>query len=189
MRQSYYIINAITAYRLIAAPVLIGLIFLGKVDLFKWLLALSYFTDLIDGYLARKFKVASILGSRLDSIADDFTILASLIGLLVLKPEFIESQSKILLILLSLFLVQNIFSLIRYLKVSSFHTYLAKSAAILQGFFFIFVFLLPEPIYILFYAAAIITALELIEEIILVVLLPKWEANVKGVYWVLKRKA
>jgi CDP-diacylglycerol--glycerol-3-phosphate 3-phosphatidyltransferase len=40
----------------------------------------------------------------------------------------------------------------------------------------------------LFYAAALVTTLDLIEEIILVWLLPKWEINVKGLYWVYKRK-
>ncbi len=188
IRQSYYIINAITVYRLIAAPVLIALIFYGNVDLFKWLLAISYFTDLIDGFLARKYKVASVLGARLDSIADDFTIIASMIALFVLKPEFIIEQSAILIFLFGLFIIQNIFALIRYHKISSFHTYLAKLAAILQGIFFILVFLLPQPVYILFYAASIITILELIEEIIIVAFLPIWETNVKGIYWVLKRK-
>jgi len=47
---------------------------------------------------------------------------------------------------------------------------------------------LPEPVLPLFYAAVILTGLELIEEIIMVSLLPNWEANVKGLYWVLKKK-
>lgn len=34
----------------------------------------------------------------------------------------------------------------------------------------------------LFYAAAITTIAELIEEIILIKLLPDWETNVKGIY-------
>jgi CDP-diacylglycerol--glycerol-3-phosphate 3-phosphatidyltransferase len=47
---------------------------------------------------------------------------------------------------------------------------------------------MPQPILFLFYAAALVTGLELVEEIILVGLLPLWEANVKGLYWVLRRK-
>jgi len=45
-----------------------------------------------------------------------------------------------------------------------------------------------EPNLILFYAATIVTMLELTEEIILVNSLPQWKANVKGIYWVLKNK-
>ena len=49
--------------------------------------------------------------------------------------------------------------------------------------------LITEPNLILFYVAAIITMIELTEEIILVSLLKHWKANVKGIYWVLKEKA
>src|SRR5437763_15519144 len=89
-KKSYYIVNSITVYRIIAAPVLIYLVFKGRTDLFKWLLAFSFFTDLVDGYLARKFKATSILGVKLDSIADDLTIVAAIVGLFVLKLDFVK---------------------------------------------------------------------------------------------------
>lgn len=187
-KRHQYIVNAITLYRIVAAPILLGLIFTKQLDLFKWLLALSFFTDLIDGYLARKYKVVSILGSRLDSIGDDLTVLTAVIGLYVFKTEFTHKEFAILIMLFFLFAFQTLFALIRYRKISSFHTYLAKLAAILQGTFFILIFLLPEPLYFLFYLAAVVTGIELIEEIILVALLPRWEANVKGLFWVLKRQ-
>jgi cardiolipin synthase len=187
-KRSYYIVNGITLYRIIAAPILLVLIFTKQFDIFKWLLALSFFTDLIDGYLARKYKVVSIMGSRLDSIGDDLTVFAAIMGLFVFESEFVRKEFMILIILFSLFTVQTVFALVRYKKISSFHTYLAKLAAILQGLFFILIFLLPEPLCFLFYAAAVVTGIELLEEIILVALLPQWEANVKGLFWVLKRR-
>ena len=70
---------------------------------------------------------------------------------------------------------------------TNFHTLLAKTAALLQGVFLIFVFFTEQPSLILFYAATIVTMLELIEEIILVGMLPQWQANVKGIYWTLKK--
>ncbi|MEO8148374.1 MAG: CDP-alcohol phosphatidyltransferase family protein [Bacteroidia bacterium] len=187
-KLSNNIINGITIYRIAAAPLLFVLIFTGKIELFKWLLAVSFFTDFIDGYLARKYKVTSILGSRLDSIGDDLTVLAAFVGLIVFKREFFREELIALIILFALFIVQNIFAIVRYRKITSFHTYLAKTAAILQGLFFIQMFLLPQPFYFLFYAAAFVTGIELIEETLIVIALPTWEANVKGLYWVLKRK-
>jgi CDP-diacylglycerol--glycerol-3-phosphate 3-phosphatidyltransferase len=77
---------------------------------------------------------------------------------------------------------------LRYRTITSFHTYLAKLAAILQGSFLLLLFFVQNPPITLFYAVVIITALELIEECILVVLLPKWTANVKGLYWVLNQQ-
>jgi cardiolipin synthase len=183
-----YIVNGITLYRIVAAPILLVLILTRQLDIFKWLLALSFFTDLIDGYLARKYKVVSILGSRLDSIGDDLTVLTAVIGLFVFKAEFVYKEFVILIMLFFLFTFQTLFALIRYRKISSFHTYLAKLAAILQGTFFILIFLLQEPLYFLFYLGVVVTGIELMEEIILVALLPRWEANVKGLFWVLKRE-
>ena len=186
-KTAYKLINGITLYRLLAAPILFYLAYIGRIDIFKWLLPLSFFTDLIDGFLARRFKVNSEMGSRLDSIADDLTILASIAALFLFKKEFTIEQSFILAILFSLFIIQILVSFIRYHKTTSFHTYLAKISAFLQGSFLILMFLLPHPIYWLFYLASFVTFLELIEEITLVILLPKWQINVRGLYWVLKK--
>ena len=186
-KQAWYVINGITFYRIIAAPFLLVLLFAKQYEVFKWLLGLSFFTDLIDGYLARKFQVTSILGTKLDSIGDDLTVLVGLIALFVLKLDFIKQHIIILIILLVLFLVQTTFAFIKYRKMTNFHTLLAKTAALLQGVFLIFAFFTEQPSLILFYAATIVTMLELIEEIILVGMLPQWQANVKGIYWTLKK--
>ena len=187
-KSSYYVINGITLYRIVAAPFLLILLFTEHYQMFKWLLAVSFFTDLIDGYLARKYQVASILGTKLDSIGDDLTVLVATIALFVSKPEFIRQQMVLFILLGGLFIVQTGYALIRYGKVTNFHTYLAKTAAVLQGVFLILVFFTDKPILPLFYVAAIVTLLELIEEIVLVYLLPEWKANVKGVFFVKMKK-
>lgn len=187
-KQAWYVINGITLYRIIAAPFLLVLLFTKQYEIFKWMLGISFFTDLIDGYLARKYKVTSVLGTKLDSIGDDLTVLVAMIALFVLKLEFIKQHIFLFIILLALFVMQTTYALIRYGKMTNFHTFLAKAAALLQGIFLLLVFFSDEPNLILFYAAAIVTMLELTEEIILIGLLPQWQANVKGVYWVLKNK-
>ena len=187
-KRSYYIINTITMYRLVAAPLLAFLALDHHPGLFKWLLAVSFFTDAIDGYLSRRYKVTSRLGSRLDSMADDFTIVAAMIGLLVFKPGFIRQELILFGVLLGLYILQTGLALIRYGKITSFHTYTAKTAAIMQGVFLLLMFFLSLPPYTVFYIAAIITMLDLTEEIILVLMLPRWQADVKGLYWVVKNK-
>jgi len=187
-RPASYIINGITFYRLMAAPFLLYLVLSNNMEVFKWMLAVSFFTDAIDGWLARRFNVTSIFGAKLDSIADDMTVLAGIIGIIVLKPGFIREQIIPVAVLLGLFILQITFALFRYRKTTSFHTYLAKAAAISQGIFLILLFFLPEPIYFLFYLTVFVTAADLLEEILLVALLPEWKANVKGIYWVLRAK-
>jgi len=185
---AFYLINGITLYRIVTAPLLIVLLFRGEQELFKWLLGVSFFTDLIDGVLARTFKVTRILGTRLDSVGDDLTVLVAILGLGVLQPQFFIEQWTLLLPLGILFLLQTGFALYRYGKITSFHTYLAKLAALAQGVFLLFFFFFEIIYYPLFYAAAFITMAELAEEIIIVWLLPQWKSNVRGIWWVLQQK-
>lgn len=187
-KRSYYVVNGITLYRVITAPLLLALIIFKQLEVFKWLLACSFFTDSIDGFLARKYKVTSVFGAKLDSIGDDLTVLAGLVGIVIFKPEFLKRELVLIIFLLALFAAQVICALVKYGKITSFHTYAAKLSAILQGTFLILLFFLPEPLYILFYLAAITTTYDLIEEIILVFLLPKPTENVKGLYWIMKAK-
>ena len=186
-KNSYYIVNGITIYRIVAAPVLFLLIINHRQDIFKWLLAISFLTDAIDGFIARRYKITSKLGSTLDSIGDDVTIVAAVTGIFVLKPEFVRQQATPIIMLLALFLLQTILALIRYRKLSSFHTYAAKIAAILEGIFLL-LFFFDKPVDILFSITAVVIAIDLVEEIILAMLLPNWETDVKGLYWVMKRK-
>ena len=173
-------------YRVIAAPLLVVLLLYKEYGIFKWLLGVSFFTDLIDGYLARKYKVTSVFGARLDSIGDDLTVLVALLGLVMMKPDFIVEQKWVFITIGILFVVQTSFALIRYKKITSFHTYLAKAAALLQGVFLLMVFFFKEPNMFLFYSAAIVTMVELVEETMLVYLLPQWTTNIKGLFWLPK---
>jgi len=184
----FYIVNGITLYRLISAPLLVLLIFLDQLNIFKWLLPVSFFTDAIEGPIARKSKVTSVIGAKLDSIGDDLTVLAGIVGLIVFKWEFMKEQVVIIIIMCALFLIQLTLALFRYGKMTNFHTYSAKLAAIFQGVFLILTFFFDKPLYVLFYCASIITLIDVIEEIILVVMLPKWQINVKGIYWILRDK-
>lgn len=189
MRNIYYhIVSSITMYRLVMGIILIVLVSVDQYTIFKWLLPVSFFTDIVDGYLARKYKVTSRTGSIKDSIADDITVAAAFIAAIVYRWPFVKQQAGILLILGALYLTQNFLAFKRYGKMTSFHTLLAKLAAVLQGCFFILLFLLRDPVYSLFYAAVIVTGAGLCEEILLVILLPRWQANVHGLYWALKNK-
>jgi CDP-diacylglycerol--glycerol-3-phosphate 3-phosphatidyltransferase len=186
--RAFYLVNVISVYRMMASPLLVILALTGFYDVFKWMLPLSFATDMVDGYLARKYKVATKIGSFLDSIADDLTVIAGIVGLFVWKMDFMRENKVVIIGLMILLLIQNALALIKYRKLSSFHTYGAKISALFQGVFLILMFLLPEPIYPLFYVAVIISALDLIEEIIMVIIIPKWMTDVKGLYWVFKDK-
>ena len=186
--RHYYIVNGITLWRILMAPLVLFLAFSQQMELFKWLLAMSFLTDAVDGYLARRYGVTSKRGAILDSIGDDLTVGASIAGMIAFKMDFIRQELPLLLIMAVLYVAQLCIALVRYHKMTGFHTWLAKAAAVMQAIFLLLLFFLPKPVYIMFYVMTSITILDLMEEIAMVLLLPQWEADVKGLYWVIKRK-
>ena len=57
--KNYNIADWFSFYRIFAAPFLLVLIWLDLQLIFTWLLLISYCTDAIDGFLARKLKITS----------------------------------------------------------------------------------------------------------------------------------
>ena len=183
--KNFNIADWFSFYRILAVPLLVTLIWLGERELFTWFLLVSYSTDAIDGFLARKLKIASARGSQLDSIGDQITLVVGLIGLLVFENEFMMTNYVLIFIVFIPYILQMILAFYKYGKATAFHTYLAKSSAVLQGVFILFT-LFFTPVYWLFYLMIVIGVLETIEEITLIYMYDKWVDNVKGIYWALK---
>jgi CDP-diacylglycerol--glycerol-3-phosphate 3-phosphatidyltransferase len=180
--------NLLSLFRVAAAPVLLILIFNEHESAFKWLLTFAFFTDMIDGFIARKLHQESKLGSILDSIGDSLTIIVGVTGLVHFRYELYSDHSTIIHVVIGLHLFQLGLSLWRYGKPSSFHTWSAKFAALGIGLFILSTFhfgFSPE----LFYLAILLLILDATEESILVFLLPEWKNDVKGIYWVLKNRS
>ncbi|MGK9146845.1 CDP-alcohol phosphatidyltransferase family protein [Plantibacter flavus] len=73
--------NALSAFRLLLVPVFLVLVIQGH-DLWALAtLAFSGFTDLLDGWIARRFGQITRLGRQLDPAADRLYIIAALLGL------------------------------------------------------------------------------------------------------------
>jgi len=183
--KNFNIADWFSFYRILAVPLLVALIWLGERELFTWFLLISYSTDAIDGFLARRLKITSARGSQLDSIGDQITLVVGLIGLLVFENEFMRANYVLIFIVFVPYILQMILAFYKYGKATAFHTYLAKSSAVLQGVFILFT-LFFAPVYWLFYLMIVIGVLETIEEITLIYMYDKWVDNVKGIYWALK---
>jgi len=180
--KNFNIADWFSFYRIFAAPFLLVIIWFGERELFSWLLLLSYSTDMIDGFLARKLKITSPRGSQLDSMGDQLTLPVGFIGLLRFEFEFISEQYQWILIPFTLYCIQMIIAFKKYHKATAFHTYLAKLSAIIQAAFILWL-LFFGPVYWLFYTMIIVGIIETVEEILLIFLYPKWVAGVKGYIW------
>ncbi len=179
--------NFISAFRIVSAPVMWWLLYSGNKEAFVWLLTAAFFSDAIDGIIARKLHQVSKLGSILDSYGDSLIILTGVGGLLVFYPNLIQDYKIIFVLIIVIHLIQLFLSLWRYGKPSSFHSFAAKFAAIASGLFLL-ITLHFTFIPFLFYITAFLLIVDAVEESILVFLLPQWKTDVKGIWWVLKTK-
>ena len=185
--KNFNIADWFSFYRIAAAPLLLILLWFHERELFTWFLLISYSTDMIDGYLARKLKITSPRGSQLDSFGDQITFTIGLLGLFIFEYDFIKENYVLILIAFLPYLIQMLIAFKKYGKATAFHTYLAKSSAFTQGVF-ILSSLFFGPDYSLFYIMIALGFLETIEEVILIFMYDDWVADVKGIYWALKDK-
>ncbi len=178
--------NAISLARLIVAGVVLPLCAVNHVPSFRWMLLACLLSDFLDGGLARMLGVCSAAGAQLDSIADVLTIASGLLGIVLFHPGFLSRHASGLLLVAALYALEVALSLLRYGRVSSFHTVLGRLAAVLASVFVMALFLLPGTgwLYPLTVGAFV---LSLAEELILLAILPCWTADVRGLYWVVRQ--
>lgn len=179
--------NALSSYRLAASPALLYLCLTDQRHLFLWGLSVSLLTDILDGLIARRFHLETALGALLDSVADMATYIVAIAALVRFKKQVFVDHPLATSLVLACYFGELLLALWRYGRLSSFHTLLAKATAYVQGLFILgllgFGF---HPAF--FYFTAGLSVVSLVEEMVLVMLLPRWECNVRGLYWVLARR-
>ncbi len=179
--------NLITSFRLLVFPLILYFVLTGNERLFAIFLILSLISDIIDGFIARRFHMETEIGAKLDSFADNLNYLLVFAGLIVFKMEELRPYLFSFIIFMGMLVLTVIVSLIKFRKFPSFHLYMTKIGGYVQGAFFICLFTLGfyAPFYYLVIAWGIIGA---IEHIAIQMILPEMRSNVKGLYWVLKER-
>jgi CDP-diacylglycerol--glycerol-3-phosphate 3-phosphatidyltransferase len=171
--------------RIAAAPLLVVLAVNGAERPFTWVLIPALLSDIVDGYLARRLGLTSVLGAMLDSIGDLLLFLVSVVGIWCFHPDLLLQHRVAGLLLVTLWVGEPLVAIARYGRVSSFHTYASKVAAYLLGIM-IGVLFVWGPSTPLLYTAVAAGVVASVEELVLIGLLPSWRANVRGLYWVLR---
>lgn len=98
--------NILTAFRLVIAPIILVFGFLNNVNAVLILTILGSITDLFDGFLARRWKVVSQTGAKLDAVSDKVFASALLLAL--------TNKVSILLIIFILEIITGIMNLYYY---------------------------------------------------------------------------
>jgi len=177
--------NVLSGARLVAVPALAVLAWLGYERAFTWVLIPALLSDIADGLIARLCGLESRLGAILDSVADTGLMFVSVYGIWTFYPEVLREHAWLCGTAVGLWLLEDLLALARYGRLSSFHTYLSKVVANLLGVFIGWLFLFGFEPWLLYVAAGLSIAASL-EELALLATLPKWRADVRGLWWVLR---
>lgn len=178
--------NLLSAFRLVAAPVLLLLALQGHREAFLWLLAVAFFTDAIDGTLARLTGQASRFGAMLDSWADVAVYAAVAVSMLLLWPDLVREEGIAFGAVVASFVVPALVGLLRFRRFTSYHTRLVKVAvaASAVGLFLLLLDLAAWP----FRVAAVLATLAALEEIAITLVLDEERSNVGSLLHVLRAR-
>jgi cardiolipin synthase len=177
--------NILSLYRIFISPVIAFTVYLNLRTFFTVLIVISLFTDILDGYIARKFKLQTPLGAILDSMADALTTLVAIAGMfrfeyLALKPFILP-----LCIMILMWAFVYVVSLIKFKKLCSLHLYSSKAAGYAQGIFLFVLFCFGFN-QALFWGMFIISVLSYSEEIAALLILKELKSDAKGIYRIIK---
>lgn len=177
--------NILSLYRILVFPFILWLILSGNEKLFTLFITISLITDLLDGLIARTFKMQTKIGALLDSWADLGTYLLAFLAIGLFKWEEIKPYSFVLYLFAFIMALSYILVFVKFKALIGLHTYMFKFTGYLQGAFIISLFvwgfyLVP------YYICLVWGILACIEEIIIILVLKEPQSNVRGLYWVLK---
>lgn len=171
--------NSITVLRII------GAIFLFVVEPlsvnFYILYTLCGFTDIIDGFLARKLNLTSELGAKLDSVADLFYYSAMVLNIL---PRIFDDVSIFAWGFVALIIVTRLFSYIfaakKYHCFTSLHTLGNKISGLVVFAVPYLIQFIPETIVCVI--VCFVCAFATIDELLIHITSSEYDANIKGFF-------
>jgi cardiolipin synthase (CMP-forming) len=177
--------NVLSGYRIVAFPVIMWTIYTGEKHFFITLLLINLITDILDGLIARTFKLETEFGAKLDSFADLGSYILAFTGMIVLENTFVSQHIAVFLIMMSLYASTQITSLIRFKRTTCLHLYSSKATGYAQGIFmFTYFFIGYNSWY--FYFMIMLSCIAYSEALVIVLSLPAMRPNVKGIYFMLR---
>lgn len=172
--------NLLSIYRIATAPVLLGLAWLGSASLFIGAFAASLASDALDGFLARRFRCASELGAKLDSWGDLLTFGVVPVCAWWLWPELLTAQAPFVALVLLSYVAPIALALLKFGRLSSYHTWGAKTSVVVLGAGFLAMVTLGATW--LFQLGAFVLLVASLEEMAITTLLDEPQSDVPSVW-------
>lgn len=177
--------NILTVFRLSMAPVLVMLAWFGYERGFLIILAAAFISDGIDGPIARLMRTESELGPKLDTWADVTIYLSAPVGAWLLWPDLIRHELLYFILIVASIVVPLSACLLRFRTTTSYHTWMAKTAAFCTTVSSLLLFMQISPVP--FRVAAVICVIAGIEETLITLKVDKPGSNVRSLWHVMRK--
>lgn len=178
--------NVLSAGRLLLAPVLLAFAWRQLPTAFLVGFGVALFTDALDGWLARRNGQTTELGAALDSWADFAMRLVLPLAAWWLWPDLFRREAAFIGAAVAGTVLPDAFGFLKYRRLLSYHTRLAKLSALLMGPSLLVLFFggVSWP----FRAGALVVLLTGLEEVAITAILPSWQPNVPSFRHALERQ-
>jgi len=176
--------NLLTLIRICLVPVMVAVSSQGHANLFLGILIFAFFTDALDGFIARTFGLQTKFGARLDSLADFAVYISIPICAWLLWPDVIRKEMIYVLAVVASIVMPVGIGILKFGSYTSYHTWLTKLAAASMAIASILLFV-GGPVW-LFRSAAMLCVLAALEEILITLILKEPKSNVRSLWTVLR---
>ena len=176
--------NLISMLRIFMAPVLLTLAFHQLSTIYLLALLFTLFTDVLDGFLARRLNMITELGAHLDSWGDFIIYTTLAIAAWWLWPQIITEEILSVLAIIISFTLPVIVGLIKFHKVTSYHTWSVKIAVFVTVISYVVVF--SEWARWPLYVAAGMSLIAAIEETLITLIMKHEHTDIRSIWHALK---
>lgn len=180
--------NQLTAARLVLIPVMWVLAFLKMPVPIGIGLALSFITDALDGYIARKLNQVSEFGSKFDSLADNLLLPSALVWLWLFRPEVYREHLVIGIFAILLYFSSLFLGLIKFHRFANLHLKLSRVTAVFLYLFMSHALIAPAYSPVLFYTALVLFIISSTETFLLQIICPEVNEHMGSLLLVLKNR-
>jgi len=182
--QIFNLPNLVSSIRILMAPVLFYFAFTQQPYWFIGVFLFAEFTDVLDGFLARRLKQITKMGSHLDSWGDFIIYSTIAICAWILWPDILQRERLYFIIIVLCFTLPALIGFIKFHRFTSYHTWSVKLAVAVTVVSYVLLFsgLLDWP----FRVAALFCLYAAIEEIAITLLIQHEHVDVKTLWQALK---
>jgi len=172
--------NLISFVRVLLGPVLLLLAINHQPIWFVLVILFSEFTDVLDGFLARRLHQTTRLGSHLDSWGDFLIYSVMAVSAWIMWPEIVRREIFYVLLVVTSFTLPVLVGLIKFGRLTSYHTWGVRLAVMLTVVAYILLFLqwLDWP----FRFAALFCVLAAAEQIAITVIMSQQHEDVRTLW-------